>query len=195
MLDTPKTITVVFTDVPTTIDEINNQIQDIPLSNVVVTMDVATPQKDVAVFVGKIQQTPITNLTVFVGPKFITNDQVDDIPTLDFSSLPEVEDIFATVLDIAPEMVIPILTEDNVADAITFEEMPIPSYPKFLGQAQVFYVEPVTIITDVEELKNMTFTKPSEVPKCDVVMDATDFSQGYKIYDLSRHKFISSIKC
>ena len=136
-LSTPQTIAIDFTSVPDCIEQINQECKDIPLSNVILTIPEGTQPDDVSEIVAQIVETPITNLTVLVGPKLITKDKIDDISSLDFSALPTVQDFFQTIVDSNPEMVIPIITEDNVADSITMEELKLPINPIFLGKAEI----------------------------------------------------------
>ena len=104
------------------------------------------------------------NLTVFIGPKVITPDQIDDIEELDFDRLP-VREIFPFILDEEPDLLIPVVTSDDLSDLITYEEMSVPLFPVILGDAIIHHVAPAVFVDDIEDFKDLQPVSVTQLPK------------------------------
>ena len=104
------------------------------------------------------------NITVLVGEKIISADQIDLIDQLDFALLPVV-DIQSVLEDTEPDLLIPVVTSDDLTDLITYDEMKIPLFPVILGDQIIHHVEPSVIIDEIKDLKDVTPVPVDQLPK------------------------------
>ena len=140
------------------IDEIGSEILTIvqenidePLDSVVVVMPADSTPDEVQTVIDEFK--PKTEeLTIAVGSKIIPPG-TDTVDEKIIESFPDEEDIVQTVIDKNPTVVIPIITENNVADLISLEETNLPVAPIFIGEPIISHVEPVKV-DDINDMKS-----------------------------------------